>query len=240
MFSCCAKYDVLLLPLLCFCLFLSLPLSLSLSLSLFLSPSLSHSLSLSQIHSKCEKMKFCIAFAITLLFLASLVPVAPAVSSLPSPMREKYELYDLLADALFRDPFNAYKLMTVFFPNEAPQLVCAPFEYLVTCNQSVACNLTKGGEEGSNSSSDKEVFTDCRNGHNATFLWTLYDLQAPLGQVLLAYSFRGIALRGFNWEEVCYLTEQATITLAIELDTVGCFNVTAVHELLDDITSLVS
>ncbi len=102
---------------------------------------------------------------------------------------------------------NLYVLANTFFPpQQRVEPVCVPVQYSIHCENSPLCTST--------------VCINCTNGTGfvSDYLWTVYDVKSPIGNVLLSYALDGIDLVGFSsWEESCSLSDPIILYLNLNL-----------------------
>lgn len=115
-------------------------------------------------------------------------------ASMPSgpPTMEQYEIYEELSTALTNDDFAMYAIRELFFPSVGASPVCAPIQFSLKCANS------------------SQLF-------NSSFLWTQYDSQMFVGQLLLSSAFYGIVLDGFDWVDYCWFFEDENATQVLNL-----------------------
>lgn len=142
------------------------------------------------------------------------------------PTEDEYAVYKLLKDVLVNGSTdgvsNLYVLETNFFPAQSPSPICIPVEYHLHCNSSSLSTCL--GDEG--------------YSVNTSFLWSEYDLNQPIGALLLSYASSGIILKGFDWEDACIYSK--TFHLNLTLTTNDTFDDDTVSKALLGITSQVS
>ena len=121
----------------------------------------------------------------------------------------RYNIHNILEESLTNNTYALFQLSELFFPREGNPPVCTPIEYRITCM-------------------DQGTF-------NTSYLWTIYDSQSPVGQILLSSAFYGIILKGFDWEQTCYFFSDTPPTVleleALELD---CYNADKNETLLEE------
>ena len=122
------------------------------------------------------------------------------IASGSQPTREQFEAYTELEQALVNNSFNLYTLAETFCPSIGHTPICIPVKYNLYC--------------------DQEVCDTCINctqpeGYNISFLWTQYDMTAPIGPLLLSYASSGIGVRGFDWEEDCLFQQGIVLELNV-------------------------
>lgn len=147
--------------------------------------------------------------------------VALALSA--GPTMEDYRVYKQLEDALLNGStgqFNLFTLRETFYPKIGPGPICMPVNYYLVCNDSCSSCVNCTGQ-----------------GYNTSFLWTVYNLDAPIGPLLLSYAWNGIVLRGFDWEDACIFLEGIELTL--ELDCLDCDSESTVEEAQRKMTAAV-
>ncbi len=136
-----------------------------------------------------------------LLLLASL-----SLSSSSQPSLEDYQTNQLLENALLSDPYNLYILAQTFYPKIGSAPICQPVTFHLNCT-TVDCqgcfNCTAPGS------------------YDAAFLWTLYNVDQPIGPLLLSYANNGIVLRGFEWEDACLFLDQIDLTLTLNVTSLN-------------------
>lgn len=116
------------------------------------------------------------------------------------PTMEDYQTYELLEKALLGGSYNLYILAETFYPKIGSPPICQPVTYSLTCE------------------SDGQGYLSCSNstaGYKATYLWTLYDVDQPIGPLLLSYANDGIAVRGFEWEDACLFLDEIKLNLTV-------------------------
>ena len=140
------------------------------------------------------------------------------------PTEEEYVLQKALQDAIVNGntsgASNLYVLETNFFPAQGQSPICIPVNYLLFCN-----------------SNDTNCIDDDTFSLSTSFLWTQYDLNVPIGALLLSYASSGIILKGFDWEDACIYREP--FQLELELSTTEIFNTSALTAGLLRLTSQV-
>lgn len=132
--------------------------------------------------------------------LLVLLTLIISCSSVP-PTVEEYQTYEILEKALLkaemddRVSYNVFLLAETFYPKVGLPPICMPVNYTLRCNESCS--------EHFNCSLDYETY----------FLWTEYNLDLPIGTLLLSYAWSGIVLRGFNWEGTCHFLDGIELEL---------------------------
>ena len=117
------------------------------------------------------------------------------------PTQEQFQIHNQLQDALFNDTFTLFTLSEVFFPRVGITPVCVPIKYELSCSQS--------------------------HKYNACFLWTTYNSQSHVGQILLGYAYYGVILTGFDWEKSCwFFSDAVTTVLQLNVSDLECNNYT--------------
>ena len=128
-----------------------------------------------------------------------------------SATEEEFELYSELEGAFTNNSLALYNLRKLFFPpTGAPGRLCSPIQYQLSCN-----------------------------GNNISFLWTQYDTDSLVGQILVSFAYYGVVLRGFNWEQYCKFYRDKT-SVFIKLDVPPSFdcNVDVYDQLLELTTTV--
>lgn len=149
--------------------------------------------------------------------------------SASQPTYQEYVVYEELEKQLLfgeDGPFNIYTLAETFYPKVGKGPICVPISYTLICPNAssyVACT---------------ESINCTEFGFNSTFLWTQYDLNTPIGPLLLSYAWSGITLKGFDWEDSCIFLEDIHITLNIE--NVTCKSQFMLKQALQALTAVVS
>lgn len=135
------------------------------------------------------------------LILAFVTTLIVAVTKASQPTEVQAQTYNKLETALVNSSLNLYSLAQTFYPPIGHSLICIPVKYHITCDYQEMCSTC----------------VDCTQpeGYNASYLWTVYDVNAPIGPLLLSYASSGISVRGFNWEESCTISQETTLELAI-------------------------
>ncbi len=140
------------------------------------------------------------------------------------PSVEDYQIYSLLETALCSDSYNLYILAETFYPKIGSTPICQPVSYRLTCEAEVGCQ-------------------DCINctapgGYQTTFLWTLYNVDQPIGPLLLSYANSGIALRGFEWEDACLFQDDINLNLTLTNQSDG-LRESSIQTALKEMTAVV-
>lgn len=100
---------------------------------------------------------------------------------------------------------NLYVLANTFFPLQRVEPVCVPVQYSIQCENNPVCT-----------SSPCINCTDAE--YTANYLWTGYNVNSPIGTVLLSYALDGIDLVGFSsWEESCSISDPVHLYLNVNL-----------------------
>ena len=120
--------------------------------------------------------------------------------------QEDYYIQKQLVTSLSKNPYASFTLKELFFPRLGSLPVCAPIVYELSCN-------------------------DTDFAYNTSLLWTSYDAQSYVGQILLASAYYGILVKGFDWETSCFTDTDSEIVLQLEL--AGCDNLTEQVDTLD-------
>ena len=147
-------------------------------------------------------------------------------SSCVQPTEESYEVYSLLQKALVNGSTdgvpNLYILEANFYPPQKQSPICIPVKYILFCTNST----------------DPSCLEEDAYSMNISFLWAEYDLEQPIGALLLSYASSGIILKGFDWVDACIKSEAFQLNLV--LNTTEQFNESAFETALLGITSQVS
>lgn len=148
------------------------------------------------------------------------------------PTYEDYVVYELENQLLSNadGAFNVYQLAEVFYPKVGPPPICVPINYTLICpNATVISNCTK----------DPIPCTDSEaTSFNASFLWSHYDLNTPIGPILLSYAWNGITLKGFDWEESCNFKN--VLHFLLDIDNITCRSGEVIKDALMALTAVVS
>ena len=115
------------------------------------------------------------------------------------PSVNDFQIYAQLEEALINYDYNLFVLSQTFYPSTGSGPICIPVKYSLDCENSSYSN-------SSNSSN---------SSYSEFFLWTLYDVNKPAGRLLLTQNFIGISLRGFAWEEHCFLHNPIELRLNV-------------------------
>lgn len=111
------------------------------------------------------------------------------------PTEEEFDLHNQFVDALNNNSFALFTLRELFFPSVGTSPLCTPIIYEITCDDSSSRNLT--------------------------YLWTQYNSQSLVGQILISSAYYGIVLRGFDWESSCWFFRD-TAVLRLNMDELNC------------------
>ena len=105
-----------------------------------------------------------------------------------APTEEDFDLNNQFVDALKNNSFALFTLRELFFPSVGVSPLCTPIIYEITCDNSSTLNFS--------------------------FLWTQYDSQSLVGQILISSAYYGIVLKGFDWESSCWFFKNTTLRLS--------------------------
>ena len=134
-----------------------------------------------------------------LTVLVGIVLVVSTASG-SQPTREQFETYQQLEQGLVnKTTLNLYTLEETFYPSIGHAPICIPVKYIINCDDQKEC----------------DTCINCKQpeGYNISFLWTQYDMTAPIGPLLLSYASNGIGVRGFDWEEDCLFQQGIVLEL---------------------------
>ena len=150
--------------------------------------------------------------------------------STSQPTYQEYTVYKKLEEQLLygdNGSFNVFSLAETFYPKVGQEPICVPILYTLTCP-----NVSSDGF-----SMDT---INCKNdfGFNSSFLWTQYDLNAPIGPLLLSYAWNGVAMKGFNWESSCDFFQD--IHILLNVDNITCRSEVVLQKALQALTAVVS
>ena len=145
------------------------------------------------------------------------------IASGSQPTREQFETYGELEQALVNNSLNLYTLAETFCPSIGHTPICIPVKYNILCHEEEVC----------------DTCINCAQpeGYNISFLWTQYDMTAPIGPLLLSYASSGIGVRGFDWEEDCLF--QQGIVLELYLPFLNYSNTSLINDSLHKMTARV-
>ena len=130
---------------------------------------------------------------------------------------KEFTIYNELEEALTNNSLALFNLRKLFFPSTgAPGRLCTPIRYELFCGGDV--NVTYN------------------------YLWTQYNSNNLVGQILVNFAHYGIVLRGFNWEQYCHLYHiNSSVTIDLDVPYLDCVNDEGiVHKQLLDLTTSVS
>lgn len=139
----------------------------------------------------------------SLTFVSLLLFFVFSCTSATQSTQEDYFIQTQLSNALMNSPYALFTLKELFYPNTP---VCNPVRFELTCNDT--------------------DFT-----YNKTNLWTSYDANSYVGQILLSSAYYGILVKGFDWESSCNTESQYLVVLNLQLPS--CENMTAETDALD-------
>ena len=145
------------------------------------------------------------------------------IASGSQPTREQFEAYTKLEQALVNNSLNLYILAETFCPSIGHTPICIPVKYDLQCDQQVC-----------------DTCINCIQpvGYNISFLWTQYDMTAPIGPLLLSYASSGIGVRGFDWEEDC-LFQQGIVLELNNVSFLSYSNTSLINDSLHKMTARV-
>lgn len=123
-------------------------------------------------------------------FLCLLVLLSTSSFATGKSTIEDYYVQTQLLNALKANPYAQFSIKDLFYPDTP---VCNPIQFMLTC-------------------ADDPDFS-----YNRTNLWTSYDANSYVGQILLSSSYYGIVLRGFDWESSCYTESKDEVVLELQL-----------------------
>ena len=145
------------------------------------------------------------------------------IASGSQPTREQFETYTELEHALVNNKLNLYTLAETFCPSIGHTPICIPVKYNLHCDQQ-ECDMC--------------ITCTQPEGYNISFLWTQYDMTAPIGPLLLSYASSGIGVRGFDWEEDCLF--QQGIVLELNVSFLSYSNTSLINDSLHKMTARVT
>lgn len=146
------------------------------------------------------------------------------IASGSQPTREQFETYQQLEQALVdKSTLNLYTLEETFYPSIGHAPICIPVKYIINCDNQEEC--------------DACINCTQPEGYNISFLWTQYDMTAPIGPLLLSYASSGIGVRGFDWEEDCLF--QQVIVLELNISSLSYSNTSLINDSLLKMTAKV-
>ncbi|XP_019851856.1 PREDICTED: uncharacterized protein LOC109581846 [Amphimedon queenslandica] len=127
---------------------------------------------------------------------------------------KEFTIYNELEEALTNNSLALFSLRKLFFPSTgAPGRLCTPIRYQLSCGEDI--NVTYN------------------------YLWTQYNSNNLVGQILVNFAHYGIVLRGFNWEQYCHLYHiNGSVTINLDVPSLDCINdEEIVHKQLLDLTT---
>ena len=145
-----------------------------------------------------------------------------------------YDLHRILERGLANDSQNLYNIQKARFQRKTESRVaCLSVGYQLECS-SQNCFIN-----------NDTASLDCTTNVNRTkieFLWSSFDTNTALGDILLKYTIYDLRIFGFEWEDDCELYQDA-VNINILVDDLPDGPCVSKHELctaLQYITTLVS
>ena len=113
------------------------------------------------------------------------------------PTQEEFYVYENLSNSLTSDKYAMFLIRELFFPSVGESPVCVPITYSLDCT---------GSSPPFNYSN-----------HSFDFLWTEYNSEAFVGQLLLSSAYYGVVLDGFDWVDYCWFFDESDVTVRLNL-----------------------
>ena len=110
------------------------------------------------------------------------------------PTEEEFYVYQNLSNSLTSDKYAMFLIREIFFPSVGESPVCVPITYSLDC---------PGSSPPFNYSFD--------------FLWTEYNSEAFVGQLLLSSAYYGVVLDGFDWVDYCWFFDDSDVIVLLNL-----------------------
>ena len=134
-----------------------------------------------------------------------------------SVTEKEFTIYNELEEAVTNNSLALFNLRKLFFPSTgAPGQLCSPIQYQLSCSEEI--NVTYN------------------------YLWTQYNTDTLVGQILVNFAHYGIVLRGFNWEQYCLLYHNgSSVNISIDVPLLDCVgDKDIIYQQLLELTTTVS
>ena len=109
----------------------------------------------------------------------------------------------VLKDAMLSDTDNVKKIADRFNLTQYEQILCIGVKYVITCT---GCDI------------ETSTF-NCSSGYNFKQIWLSFDPNTTSGSYLLQYAVLNWEVLGLDWQGACNLSEEAYLTLNINVSS---------------------